>query len=97
MNLSTQLHLEDPIPAAWIKAVNAGIMGWYARSHSKPDSLSIVVTDNSDFASDASETNDLVILLSDQPETVLARVIVMPTKASDIEWMVERELNGRFP
>lgn len=79
MNLSIQLHLST-YPANRIhERSSVAIRRWLNTSAQALNkiSASIVITDEADFAHAASETNDVVILVSDAAETVPQKVEVI--------------------
>jgi hypothetical protein len=77
MNIILQFHTSETVSGKEVyDQVNAALSEWFGPSfNSRP--LSVVVTDDIDFAHDAGETNDVVVMLSEKVETVTRNVIVV--------------------
>ncbi|MEK7463862.1 MAG: hypothetical protein AAB610_01935 [Patescibacteria group bacterium] len=80
MNIVTQTHLTSNLRhlQTILEQVAHGIVRW-CKGYTGPSKelvTSVVVTDDIDFANTATETNDVVILISHQPETVREGVSV---------------------
>lgn len=90
-HVSLQIHCDSFIPGI-LSAVSNGIDKYLALVQKRSlGVVGIVITDNVDFAQKAFESNDIVILVSSQPETVTQGIIVCE---SDREAICEAVCSG---
>ena len=77
MNITLQFHTAETVSGKEVfDQVNAALSEWFGPSLG-PKTLTVVVTDDIDFAHDSAETNDVVVMLSEKVETVTRNIIVV--------------------
>ena len=79
MYITTFYHFTRPCDPHIPERVGAAITRWCKISGEvkSPLQATLVITDNVEFANDAKETNDIVILISDTEETITRGIIVV--------------------
>ena len=90
-----QLHLDLFVPGV-MRAVSDGIDQYLALAKKRSlGSATIVITDSADFAANAVESNDIVIMISSIPETAIRGIFVVGPDTKEIARIVCAACTGK--